>query len=410
MTYPYITRYLSDIAFAKRYGRQMRFITGPRQSGKTRMAKEHLKELGFENLYYDWDQRDTRTRYRNENAFFESDALRLKKKSPSWVCFDEIHKYRNWKNILKEFFDGYEAKTQFIVTGSARLETFRRSGDSLAGRYFLFHLNPLMMGEIAGKPMKSVLPGSDAADFIEKSIRGKDERQDIVNNLLANGPFPEPYLAGDSLFTKKWRESYIERIVKEDLRDITQIRHLEKVIDLVYLLPGRIASPLSLNSLREDLEINFATVKSYLNYLNIVYVIFEVPPFSWKKARLVKKEKKIYFYDYTIVENEGARFENLVALELKAWVDLCNDATGNTFALHYMRTREGTETDFLIVRNGIPWILLETKLSESSIERHHFKHSEMLASVPLVQLVKEPNVLKALDRKAFVVSAGLFFS
>jgi uncharacterized protein len=410
MSNPSITRYLADIAFANRYGRQMRFITGPRQSGKTYLAKEQLKELGFESLYYDWDRRDTRTRYRNETAFFESDALRLKKKPPAWVCFDEIHKYRNWKNILKEFFDGYETKTRFIVTGSARLETFRRSGDSLAGRYFLFHLNPLMIGEITGKPMKSVLPESDATDFIEKSISGESERQDIVNALLANGPFPEPHFAGDSLFTKKWRESYLERIVKEDLRDITQIRHLEKVIDLVYLLPGRIASPLSLNSLREDLEINFATAKSYLNYLNICYVIFEILPFSWKKTRLVKKEKKVYFYDYTIVENEGARFENLVALELKAWVDLCNDATGDTFALHYVRTREGTETDFLIIRKGVPWLLLETKLSESSIERHHFRHAEMLGGIPVVQLVKEPNVLKALDKKTFLVSAGLFFS
>jgi uncharacterized protein len=410
MSPPFITRYLSNIAFAKRYGRQMRFITGPRQSGKTWLARQQLKELGFDSLYYDWDQRDTRARYRNENAFFESDALRLKKKSLSWVCFDEIHKYRNWKNVLKEFFDGYETKMRFIVTGSARLETFRRSGDSLAGRYFLFHLNPLMIGEIAGKPMMSVLPESDAANFIEKSIRGKEERHDIVSALLANGPFPEPYLAGDSLFAKKWRESYLERIVKEDLRDITQIRHLEKVIDLVYLLPGRIASPLSLNSLREDLEINFATVKSYLNYLNICYVIFEVPPFSWKKARLVKKEKKVYFYNYTIVENEGARFENLVALELKAWVDLCNDATGDTFALHYVRTREGKETDFLIVKNGVPWLLFETKLSEAGIERHHFTHSEMMGGVPLVQLVKEPNVLKAPAKNTFVVSAGIFFS
>jgi uncharacterized protein len=388
----------------------MRFITGPRQSGKTWLAKEYLKKLGFESLYYDWDRRDTRTRYRNESSFFESDALKLKKKSPAWVCFDEIHKYRNWKNLLKEFFDGYEEKTRFIVTGSARMETFRRSGDSLAGRYFLFHLNPLMMGEIAGKPLKSVLPESEAADFIEKSIRGKDDRQDIVNALLANGPFPEPHLAGDRLFTKKWQDSYLERIVKEDLRDITQIRHLEKVIDLVYLLPNRIASPLSLNSLREDLEINFATVKSYLNYLNICYVIFDVLPFSWKKTRLVKKEKKVYFYDYTIVKNEGARFENLVALELKAWVDLCNDATGDTFTLQYVRMRDGTETDFLIVRNGVPWLLLETKLAESGIERHHFRHSEMLGDPPLVQLVKEPKVLKALDRKTFEVSAGLFFS
>lgn len=153
-----------------------------------------------------------------------------------------------------------------------------------------------------------------------------------------------------------------------------------------------------------------ASIKSYLNYLNICYVIFEVQPFSWKKTRLVKKEKKVYFYDYTIVENEGARFENLTALELKAWIDLCNDATGDRFALHYVRMREGTETDFLIVRNGAPWFLVETKLSESSIEKHHFKHANMLGGVPFVQLVRGPNVLKAHDAKTFAVSAGIFFS
>jgi uncharacterized protein len=124
----------------------------------------------------------------------------------------------------------------------------------------------------------------------------------------------------------------------------------------------------------------------------------------------VKKEKKVYFHDYSIVDNEGARFENLVALELKAWVDLCNDATGDAYALHYVRMREGTETDFLIVKNGVPWLLLETKLSEGGIERHHFRHSEMLGGAPLVQLVREPNVLKVLNKKAYLVSAGLFFS
>jgi uncharacterized protein len=405
-----IKRYLSEIAFSERFGRQMRFIAGPRQSGKTSLAREFLHEQDCDAFYYDWDNRETRARYRNEQAFFTSDALRLGRKTPYWLCFDEIHKYRNWKNILKDFFDGHERDARFIVTGSARLESFRRSGDSLAGRYFLFHLNPLMLGEIIGTELSGILPDADASSFIEKAIKGKKCRQDELESLLGSGPFPEPFLANDNLFSKKWRESYIERIVREDLRDLTQIHHLEKVIDLIYLLPDKISSPLSLNSLKEDLDLNFNTVKSYINYLNLCYVLFDVPPFTRKKTRLVKKERKYYFYDFTNIANEGARFENLIALELKARIDLWNDATADNFGLFFVRTREGFETDFLIVRNGVPWLLFESKLTGKDIERHHFRHSELLGSIPIVQVVREPDILKVIGEKAYVVSAGLFFS
>ncbi|MBN1409634.1 MAG: ATP-binding protein [Spirochaetales bacterium] len=405
-----IKRFLSEIAFSERFGRQMRFIAGPRQSGKTFLARSFLEGIGSGSLYYNWDRREVRSRYRKEPHFFASDALTTNTETPDWVCLDEIHKYGNWKNILKDFYDGYEPDFRFIVTGSARLESFRRSGDSLAGRYFLFHLNPLILPEISGAALESVLPEKDAVSFIRKNIKGKAADVKNLDNLMEYGPFPEPFLSGDSLFTRKWREGYMERIIKEDLRDLTQIHHLEKVLDLIYLLPGKVAAPLSINSLKEDLEINFNTVKNYLNYLNVCYILFELMPYSIKKTRLVKKEKKIYFYDYTNVEKEGPRFENLIALELRTRVDLWNDATTETYDLRYVRTRDGTETDFLILQNNVPWLLIESKLSDKGIERHHYRHADLLGGIPIVQLVKEPDVVKLTAENAFIISAGIFLS
>lgn len=406
-----VNRYIEDIAFSEKYSRQMRFIAGPRQSGKTTIAKEKLKSSNNLNFYYNWDRREIRDRYRKETDFLAKDLLEnSNKKHKQWVCFDEIHKFPKWKNILKDIFDTYEKKLNIIVTGSARLDMFKKVGDSLAGRYFLFKLNPLILCEILNKNIKTILPLDNSLDYIENSISGKKYEQEMMNKLIDFSGFPEPLLKNDKIFSKKWHNEYLERIIKEDLRDLSSIHQLEKVIELGYLLPSKIASPLSINSLREDLELNFNTIKNYIKYLMLTYSIFEIPPYQKKNSRLVKKEKKVYFYDWTHVNGDAEKFENYVALELKSRVDLWNDTLADEYKMFFLRTRDGKETDFIITRNFIPYILFEAKLSSQSIDRHHYVHSAMFNNIPFVQLVKDKDVLKVEQKRFFVVSASRYFS
>ncbi len=410
MTFDIKARHVADSIFSETFGRQMRFIAGPRQCGKTTLAKQILAQAENSNFYYNWDRKEIRDRYRSEHSFLSTDILGSRLGVKQWVCLDEIHKYPNWKNILKDFFDTHENRINFIVTGSARLDLLRKSGDSLAGRYFLFKLNPFILTELLEKPVENILPGGNSFEYIEKMIANKAFEQDALDIILRFSGFPEPLLHQNTLFAKKWHDSYIERIVKEDIRDISQIRHIEKVMDLIFLLPDKIASPLSINSLRKDLELNFNTVKNYINYLVLGYVIFALSPFHKKNTRLIKKEKKIYFYDWTVIKDKAKRFENFVAMELKARVDTWNDMLEDDYDLMYVRTKEGKESDFLILKNQKPFCLFEVKLSSSGISKHHYLHSRLLGDIPFVQLVKASEILKVENKNFFIVSASRFFS
>ena len=389
----------------------MRFISGPRQSGKTTIAKSALEKAKSGVYYYNWDKREVRERYRKEVDFLAKDLLNNGDKGRKVsVCFDEIHKYPKWKNILKDYFDTYETKLNFIVTGSARLDMFNKAGDSLAGRYFLFRLNPLILAEVLGKKYENILPDKTVLKYVERNISGKKCEQKAMETLMQFSGFPEPFLRQDAVFSKGWHAEYLEKAVKEDLRDLSAIHQLQKVSDLGYLMLSKIASPLSINSLREDLELNYNTVKNYVKYLTLSYAIFEVPPYYKKGRRLVKKEKKVYFYDWVSVQGEAEKFENYVAVELKSRVDLWNSALADTYALYFLKTRGEIETDFLITRNGLPYLLLEAKYSSENIEKHHYLHSKMLEGVPYVQVVAKENVLKVEQERFFVVSASRFFA
>lgn len=406
----FLSRYLEETAFSESFGRQMRFIAGPRQSGKTTIAKNRLMAVDCELLYYNWDRKAIRRRFREEEGFLEHDILTLPGHSRYWACFDEIHKMPRWKNILKDFFDTYEDRANYIVTGSARLDLFRKAGDSLAGRYFLFKLNPLILPEALQNKVSTVMPEKDGRLFVEKMVSSAKYEQSAMEHILEFSGFPEPFLKGDAVFCKKWHKDYFERIVKEDLRDISHIHMLEKVMDLLYLLPGKIGSPLSLNAIREDLEVNLNTVKNYVKYLVLTYALFEVLPYHKKKSRLVKKEKKVYFYNWLDIADPARRFENYVALELKSRVDLWNDSLPGDYGLYFVRGRDGSESDFLITRDDNPFILFEAKLSEENIASHHYKHVELWGGIPFVQLVKTAPVLRVKEKGFYIISASRFFA
>ena len=402
-----LERYLARICFDPLFGRQMRFIAGPRQIGKTTLAKAYLKSKHCESHYYDWDKRIIRRQFKEDPYFFHSTSLKEKNTQQKIaICFDEIHKYPKWKNILKDYFDSFENQYEFIITGSARLDLFRKSGDPLSGRFFLFRLLPISLFELSGE--KLTLPTDSPQIFIEKSLKSKNYQNEF-QQLLKFGGFPEPFMKANEVFSSNWRDEYIETLIREDLRDLTKIQDLENIATLMKLLPERMGTPLSMNALSQDLEVSYNANKNYLKALHLTYVLFSIAPYSKKVHRSIKKEKKVYFYDWALHLDPSKQFENYIACELKHRIEIWTKQTKYKFDLFYVRTRDKKEIDFLITRDAIPYLLIESKLSETSIDSHAFQIAHQLGQVPIIQLLHRPNVLKrSKDNRSYVISAPLF--
>ncbi len=328
----------------------------------------------------------------------------------SWVCLDEIHKMPRWKNILKDYFDKFEKDCRFIITGSARLDWFKKSGDSLAGRYFLFKLFPLTLSEVTGTASPGISENEPAQAFIEKKISHVQYAQGGLEQLLNYSGFPEPFTKAAPRFHRRWKQDMTDRLVREDIRDLTKIIEIEHIATMLQLIPERVGSPLSLNSLKEDVGVSYNAVKNAVSAMRLTYILFFVPPYSRKISRTLKKEKKCYFYDWTRCIGLARSFENYVAVELKAMVELWNDSGIGEFDLFYVRTKDGKETDFLVTQNGNPWCFFEVKTTDGSIAAHHYKHSGALGNIPVVQLTHENNILKKTDNLFYRVSASRFFS
>lgn len=387
----------------------MRFITGPRQAGKTTLARQKLKAENSDKFYYLWDLRGVRQRYKDNELFFTSDGLPAGK--PLWICFDEIHKMPKWKNILKAVFDETSDKYRFIVTGSAKLNIAKRSGDSLAGRYFTFHLMPLIFWEIKGRGDSAPKPPDSAGQFIEDRLQDAPARneQDALMQLLEYSGFPEPFLHQSRAFHVKWARDHAETVIREDIGSLTRIVDREYIYDLYQLLPEMVGSPFSISSMASHLQISAVTVKNYLRRLEDFYLAFSIRPYSRNIKRSLLKAGKYYLYDWTRIAAPGARFENYVACELRARLLLWGDATGDDFRLFYVRNKQKQETDFLVVRNGKPWLLAEAKLSDGAVEYHHLQTTEALNNIPFVQICRQPGVASIQKRNIYRVSAVRVF-
>ena len=396
------------------WGSKMRFVAGPRQCGKTTLARALLTRHHSDELLFNWDIPAVRRRYRDDSLFYRS--LIVDSRAP-WVCFDEIHKDHHWKNILKGIYDADGERIQILVTGSARLNLFRRAGDSLAGRFFLFHLSPVLLGELLGRPRPPA--PEDPRDWIDERLHPKassktageaEGAKEAFDQLTRFGPFPEPLLRANARFAALWRRNYLDSVIRGDLRDLSRLRDLDLVETLVGLLPRRVGAPFSANAVREDLEVSQPTVRNMMLHLERLLVTFSLPPYVRKLTRPVKKERKVYLYDWGAIDEPSARFENLVALELLARTELWTESGGEEWGLAFIRNREGKETDFLLLRRRRPFCLLECKLTRTGVESHHRLFASKLGGIPIVQLVSEHGVLKAFDRDVVIVSASRFLS
>lgn len=321
---------------------KMVFLGGPRQVGKTTLAQSLLyKYQDGHPAYLNWDFEIHRTKIKNRDW----------PKSEKLIVFDEIHKFKSWRNLIKGFFDTLKNTHSFLVTGSARLDHFRKGGDSLLGRYHYYRLHPYSLVEL----------GLNKKNF---------------NDLFKFGGFPEPLIHKDERVLRRWHKNRLEKLVRTDIRDLENLKDLDKVEMLAEELPRRIGSPLSLNSLGEDLQVDPKTIKNWISILDSLYYCFQISPFGAPKIRAVKKEQKLYLWDWSQIEDEGIRFENMVACHLLKYCHHHEDIDGHKMELRYIRDTDKREVDFVVIKNKKPLFAVECKLKEKAMSSHVFYFKE----------------------------------
>ncbi len=342
---------------------KMVFIGGPRQVGKTTLA---YQLLGKNNEgYLNWDIPENRERI-------------LKRQWPieQLIVLDEIHKYRHWRNTIKGLYDQFRKTKKILVTGSARLDFYRFGGDSLQGRYHYWRLHPLSVAELGIKTTKDLL------------------------KLLNLGGFPEPFFRGAVREAKRWSREYRMRLFQEDLTSLEQVHDIGNIELLMLRLPALVGSPLSINSLREDIQVSHKTISKWLLILERLYAIFRLSPFGSAQVRAVKKEQKHYHFDWTLIDEQGLRFENLVACHLLKWVHYRQDAEGEDLELRYFRDIDGREVDFIVCKKGNPILAVECKWNDVPIGKGLKYLKERFAECEMWQI-------SAIGKKDYISQEGI---
>jgi predicted AAA+ superfamily ATPase len=361
--------------------KSMVFLAGPRQSGKTTLAK--IIADGFTNsLYCNWDIPEHRARLLENSAFFTS--LFRRDASRPLVVFDEIHKYRDWKNYLKGVYDQFSGDYQFLVTGSGRLDLFQKGGDSLAGRYLLFHLWPFTAAELGGdnRTLEDFLH-----DPLQISLEQAEEALAIWEGLETLSGFPEPFLSSRVASYRRWTTGYSQRLIREDIRELTDIRSVTDMETLYHLLPSKVGSPLSVPSLANDLRVTYNTMQNWLAVFERFFLTFSLSTWTERIARAIHKERKVYLFDTPRIKDPATRFENMVAIELWRAVNCWNAMGYGFFTLHFIRNKARQEVDFLIANEREPFLLIECKLADDQPTKALLGMQQSLR-VPAIQLTR----------------------
>ncbi|MDP2192974.1 MAG: ATP-binding protein [Alphaproteobacteria bacterium] len=333
---------------------KMILLSGPRQTGKTTLTKNLFDNCDFLNFDLSEDREMIFKNYWNRQA----DAIIL----------DELHKMPQWKRWIKGIYDTEQNNPRLIVTGSAQFDTFRKVGDSLAGRYFLFRLHPI--------------------DIQEACLYWNNDPIKAMENILLYSGFPEPFLRAESDFYRRWQKSHLDIILRQDLLDLYAVRHIKMLEIMVDLLKLRTGSPLSHASLARDVQVDHKTIKNWIQMLENIYAVFRVTPYHHNIARSILKEPKIYFFDIARIKDPGAQLENLVACALLKAIHFLEDTKGYKGSLHYLRTKDGHEIDFCVCIDDKPILAIEVKTTTTEPSSAFRYFHKTLLGVRKVQLVK----------------------
>ncbi len=369
--------------------KKMVFVGGPRQVGKTTLALELIAKRFGRSGYFNWDSRIDRRKIMQ--SIWPGDA--------DLIILDEIHKYKKWKSFVKGEYDTLKEKYRFLITGSARLDIYRKGGDSMLGRYHYYRLHPFTLAEAAGRTsMPEVMK--------EIPIPSKSERE-IFKALNKFGGFPEPFIKQNSRVLRRWHNEKTERLFREDIRDIEPVRDIVSMQLLGDILPDRTGSLLSINSLREDLEVSHRAVSNWLNILESFYYCFRLYPYVGKNFRSLKKEAKLYLWDWSEINDEAVRFENCVASHLLKLTHFLQDYEGYKANLYFLRSAEKKEVDFLLTIDEKPWFAIEAKMNDTNVSSSLYYFKEKLQIPFCYQVIKKTNV-DSLIKNVRVVSADRF--
>jgi len=379
-------RYLSSAIRRFCFDRhKIALVSGPRQCGKTTLAKMLLKERGT-GSYYNWDEFEFRHAWSSKPS---SVITATDGKTVPLVVLDEIQKDRYWKRNLKGLYDTLAAPCDFLATGSARLNIYRRGSDSLLGRHLHFRLHPFSMREMEREDV--MRPDEVMESLFSRSAKRSRTGERNLALLMTHGPFPGPLFENDVQSTNTWRRSREQAVIREDLRDVSRILDLGRIELMVTLLPERVGSLFSVASLREILEVRFDTINRWTTYLKELYYLFELKPYTKKIARAIRREGKVYLWDYGAIPEPAARFENLVASHLLKACHYWTDTGEGEFDLRFLRNKEKQEIDFLIVRDGVPWLPVEVKYADEEASPNWRKFAPMLPCKRGLQLVYHPH-------------------
>jgi predicted AAA+ superfamily ATPase len=352
----YLTPYISaDL------DHRMIFIAGPRQVGKTTFARQVISEIYPQSIYLNWD--NTQDRHTMMAAQWPTEG--------ALIVLDELHKYRFWKRWIKGEYDKYKDHHHFVVTGSAKLDTYRKQGDSLFGRYHYYRMHPFTLAEMnsgSGKISVTIESPGQALQF-------GDADSENLHTLFTFGGFPEPLFKRNARFLRQWHQERSDLIIKGDLRDIATVHDMSSLTLLSQFLPEKVGALLSLNSLREDLGVSYTAVSRWIQLLETVYYCYRIYPYTQRAIRSLKKEPKLYLWDWSQVPDPAARFENMIAGHLLKFCHLLRDYGGYKSELHYLRNVDKREVDFLVTLDGKPWFAVEAKRNAENIGSniHYFK-------------------------------------
>ncbi|MBC8434277.1 MAG: ATP-binding protein [Desulfobacterales bacterium] len=336
--------------------KKMVFVGGPRQVGKTTLAKAVISDNYPDGRYFNWDYDEDRQDILQKKWSLDNNLL----------VFDELHKFPRWKTWIKGIYDVSHNMHSFLVTGSARLDIYRRGGDSLMGRYHYWRLHPFTLDEIPN----GISP------------------KDAFDRLMTVGGFPEPFLEKDERTARRWRRERFDRVLREDIRDLESIRNIQLLGMFLDALRHRVGGKVVLSNMAGDLQISPKTAKSWLEVLERMYLVFTVLPFTKSLSRAVLKQPKVFFFDNAdVLGDEGARFENLVATSLLKRLNYLEDRDGYRYELRYIRDKEGREVDFAIIKEGDLEELIEVKYSDESISKSLLYYTSRLNPKRATQLV-----------------------
>ena len=330
----------------------MAFLSGPRQVGKTTLAESVLPEAARFN--YD-NAHDAVAIAAGAERIATLADLSNPARARRGILFDELHKFPKWKHFLKGFFDVYadNRRLKVVVTGSARLDVYKRGGDSMMGRYFPYRIHPLTVGELGGADVD-----------LDKMFRSpQDVSLDGLRSLLKFSGYPEPFLRGSERFYNQWKRTRLEKLFAEDLRDLSRVQDLRGLRSLAELLAARVGGGVNYASLAADLSVAPDTAKAWTGILESVYYSYSVTPWFANVANSIRKQPKIYLWDWSLVADAGARNENFIASHLLKAVHWWTDSGLGDFSLHYLRTKQQKEVDFLVARDKKPFMLVECKTS-----------------------------------------------